>query len=324
MDKITVEEMFAVKNDGSGVLGKIVYFSLSNVLIEREELVQICKDLNLPVTMGARCSEIDAFRTATSDIRKRITEQIGGKLYVRKIYCRDNNKSVNEISRELVCETLEQKTNGYQKLANIYYTKDSGSFDYTIEDHSSGFNVVGYCEEARDLFELYKICVGRDQLENLIDVYLACMECLKMNVHGKVYFIPKKNMHMIDVFEVFIETIDANNKRGRSRQLNVNSLFVADNTKQRGKLANEFYHNARQEIENYIKRFETMIASNSSNPALLERWANKAASLQEKKSEYEALLHSELNELDDDYQELCFLTDELRLRVNKLRQEKTT
>ena len=62
--------------------------------------------------------------------------------------------------------------------------------------------------------------------------------------------------------------------------------------------------------------------SNSSNPMLLERWANKADLLQGKKSEYEALLQRELCDLDDDYQTLSFLSDELRLRANKLRQNK--
>jgi hypothetical protein len=147
------------------------------------------------------------------------------------------------------------------------------------------------------------------------------MECLKMNVHGKMYFVPKKNIQMVDAFEDFIEAIDANNKN--SGKLNVNSLFVADNRKQRGKIANEFYHHARQEIQNCTERFERLIASNTSSPTLLERWVNKAGKLQEKKAEYEALLQRELYELDNDYQDLRLLMDELTLRANRIRQSET-
>lgn len=318
MEKITVDGMFAVKNNGDGVLGKMVIFSLPNVLIVRDKLIQICENLNLPVTVGARFSDRDAFRSATSDIYDRIEDQKNGNPRVRKIYCRDNGKSENVVSRELVCETLGQTTNGYKKLANFCFRKDTDSFDCTIEDHGSSLNIAGYCDKARRQFELYKTCIGRNQFENLIDSYLEKMEVLKMNVHGKVYFIPKKNIQMVDTFEDFIESINVNNIR--NGEINVYSLFVADNTKHRGKIANEFYYNARQEIKNYMTRFETLIASNSSNPALLERWANKADLLQNKKREYELLLRSELGELDDDYQTLCFLSDELRLRANKLRQ----
>ncbi len=322
MEKIDFDDVFAVKNDGDDVLGKLIYFNLSNPLIERDKLIAICADLKLPVNVGQRFSTIDAFRTATSDVRDRIITPINGELCVRKIYFRDNDKAENIISRELICETLGQTTNGYKKLANIYYRKDTDTFDYTIEDPDPILKAAVYCDKAQERFELYKICVGRNQLENLIDGYVERMECLKMNTHGKLYFILKKNIHMVDVFEDFIETLNANNKN--SGKLNVNSLFVADNTKQRGKIADEFCHYARQKIQNYTERIERYIASNGANLALLERWANKADSLQDKKREYEELLHRELNELDDDYQTLCLLSDELKLRASKLRQSQTT
>ena len=317
MSNITFDDMFAVRNDGSDVLGKLVYFSLSSVLIEREKFLQICADLNLPVTLGARYSVIDAFRSAASDVNDRVVDHKSGELRVRKIYCRENGKSENVVSRELVCETLGQTTNKYKKLVNICYRKDTDSFDYSIENQTTSLNVAHYCDEAQRLFELYKICIGRNQLENLIDSYMVKMDGLKMNIHGKVYFVPKKNIQMVDVFEDFIESVNANNKR--SSKLNVNSLYVADNSKQRGKIANEFYHYARQEIKNYMSRFERLIEGNTSNPALLERWANKADLLQDKKQEYEVLLQNELDELDDDYKTLCFLSDELKLKANRLR-----
>jgi len=93
MDNIKLEDMFAVKSDGGNVLGKLLYFGLSNVLIERDKLVEICEDLELPVTVGTRISEIDSFRSATSDIYDRIVDKEYGELRVRKVYCRDNEKS---------------------------------------------------------------------------------------------------------------------------------------------------------------------------------------------------------------------------------------
>ena len=46
---------------------------------------------------------------------------------------------------------------------------------------------------------------------NLVDSYIASMEALKVSVHGKLYFVPRKNIHMVDTFEVFIETINIHN-----------------------------------------------------------------------------------------------------------------
>lgn len=320
MDSVNMESLFAVKNDSGDVLGKLLYFGLSNVLIERNKLIQICGDLNLPVTVGARISEVDSFRSATSDIYDRIADRKYGELRVRKVYCRDNDKSEKVVSRELVCETLDHSTNSYEKLANLYYYKDSKFFDYFIESYGSDLNISKYCEQAKEFFELYKYCVGRSQLENLTDSFLASMESLKVNVHGKLYFIPRKNMHMVDLFEDFIQSINDNNKR--SGALTVNSLYVADDEKQRGKMTEEFYHSARQEINTYMERIEHLIKNDTSNPALLERWVSKVNTLEAKKRDYENLLRHELDELDDQYGTLRFLSGELSVRANKLRLEK--
>ena len=322
MDKINLEDVFAVKNDGDDVLGKILYCGLGNPLIERESFVQICKDLNLPIALGGRLSDIDAFRSAVSDTNHRIVDTKNGEIRIRKIYCRENNGSENIKSRELICETLRPISNEYKKLANIYYRKDDDSFEYTIENHGTSIDVARYCDEAQKRFELYKVCVGRNQFENLVDSYIEKMDGLKINIHGKVYFIPKKNIGMVDVFEDFIECINANNKRIISSQLNVNSLFVADNSKQRGKIASEFCHSVRQEIKHHTKYIEKIITSNSTSAILYERWINKANSLQDKKKEYEELLRSELTELDDDYDTLHLLIDELKLRVKRIRDIK--
>jgi hypothetical protein len=315
-----MEKLFAVKNDGENVLGKLLYFGLSNLLIERDKLIEICSNMNLPVSVGTRQSEVDAFRSATSDVYERIVDREYGEIRIRKVYCRDNDKSDSVVSRELVCETLGQNSNTYWKLANLYYDKDSKIFHYLIEDYSSSLDVSAYCEKAKSLFELYKQCVGRNQLENLVDSFLYSMESLKVNVHGKLYFVPRKNMHMVDLFEDFIEAINSNNKRSGS--LTVNSLFVADDEKQRGKMTQEFYHTARQEINTYIERLENLIAGNSNNPTLLERWVLKASTLEAKKRDYENLLRHELDELDDQYSTLRFMVNELTVRANNLRSQK--
>ena len=39
METIKMENLFAVKSDNNDVLGKLLYFGLSNVLVEREKLI---------------------------------------------------------------------------------------------------------------------------------------------------------------------------------------------------------------------------------------------------------------------------------------------
>ena len=38
----------AANGDKTSVLGKFLYFSLANILVEKEALAQLCEDLNIP------------------------------------------------------------------------------------------------------------------------------------------------------------------------------------------------------------------------------------------------------------------------------------
>ena len=47
-----MSNFMAVKGDSSDVLGKILYFSLANILIEKPVLEQLCQSVDLPCTAG--------------------------------------------------------------------------------------------------------------------------------------------------------------------------------------------------------------------------------------------------------------------------------
>lgn len=317
---LKMEHLMGVKEENTEILGKFLYFSLSNILIERETLSQICDDMGLPVRPGARLGITDAFKSATGDIYERLVNKDSGELRISKVYCRDNQKASDTYSRELVKETLGEKTNRYKKLANMIFDKDTGRLDYTIDSFDSGLDVSGYCEKALELYELYKICAGRNQIENMTDNFLNQMDALKISIHGRLFFIPKKHMHMLALFEDFIEELNRNNRR--SSGLTVNSMFVIDDAKQRDKMTTEFYNATRKEIELYTEKLENIITANSQSAAIMERWILKIDGLETKKRHYEEILKHELSDLDDQYTNLKFLANELSLRANKIRKSK--
>ena len=118
----------AAQADETQVLGKFLYFSLANLLVEKKALSQLCDDMGIFYSGGERLSVADAFRSATGDIRERIPVTEGGQTNIYLAYCRDNKRTSNILSRELVKETLNQNTNQYEKLANITYDRADGVF----------------------------------------------------------------------------------------------------------------------------------------------------------------------------------------------------
>lgn len=303
------------------MLGKFLYFSLANLLVEKEALSKLCEDMGIPYAGGTRLSVADAFRSATGDIKEQIPVTAMGETHIYRVYCRDNKRTSSSImSRELVKETLNQETNRYEKLANISYDKEDGIFRWDNLVPDDVIDVRGCCRKAEELFELYQRCANRKQIETICTNFLRSIEATKLSITGHMYFVPRTQMDKVDLFEDFIDLLGGLNRSGTP--LMVNSFFIIDDAKQRGKMTEEFYAAVKKEIAEYQERCDYFIKSGSQSPAVMDRWVLKVRALKEKKRHYEAVLRQELDGLDEEFTTLEFLSQELQARAQNIRFQK--
>ena len=307
----------AAEADRKHVLGKFLYFSLANLLVSKEELSTLCDNMGIPYTSGNRVSVSDAFRSATGDIRVRVPVTENGDANIYLAYCRDNKHTAKVLSRELVKETLNSQTNQYEKLANISYDKADNTFrcDNIVMDDA--VDVRGCCRKAEELFELYRHCANRKQIETICASFLRSIEATKLSITGHMYFVPRIHMDKVDTFEDFITLLSGLNKN--ATPLVVNSFYIIDDAKQRDKMTEEFYLAVKKEIAAYQEKCDYLIKSGSQSPAIMERWVTKVHALEQKKQHYEAVLQRELDGLDDEFSVLKFLSQELQVRANNIR-----
>lgn len=310
----------ATEGDEAHMLGKFLYFSLANLLVEKDALAKLCEDLDIPYSGGKRVSVSDAFRSATGDIQERIPVTRMGESHIYLAYCRNNKRTADILSRELVKETLNQQTNRYEKLANISYDKKDGTFrcDNLIMDDV--VDVLKCCRQAEELFELYQRCANRKQVETICSNFLRSIEATKLSITGYLYFVPRTFMAKVDVFEEFINLLGGLNRKGTP--LMVNSFYIIDDEKQRGKMTEEFYAAVKKEIAEYQERADYFIQSGCQSPAVMERWALKIQGLEQHKQHYEQVLRRELDGLDDEFGTLKFLGQELQARAQSIRFQK--
>lgn len=302
------------------MLGKFLYFSLSNILVEKEPLIQLCDQLDIPYAGGKRVSVSDAFRSATGDIKDRLVVSDNGERRIYAVYCRDNERASDLLSRELVKETLNEQTNRYEKLANIYFDRRDQRFGYENICYDADVDAAAYCLRAEELFELYQRCANRRQIETICQAYLRSLEATKVSSTGYLYFVPRQYMEKVDVFESFLEQLSELNRNDSA--LAVNSFYIIDDAKQRDKMTEEFYSAVKKEIALYQEKADYLIQSDSRSPSIMERWINKISNLEQKKRHYEEILRRELDGLDDEFESLKFLSQELSLRVRNLRFRK--
>ena len=308
------------QGDKAHMLGKFLYFSLANLLVEKEPLSQLCDDLGIPYSGSKRLSVADAFRSATGDIRERVPVTNMGETNIYLAYCRDNKREGNILSRELVKETLNRQTNQYEKLANISYDRSDNVFRCENLVPDADIDVRACCRRAEELFELYQVCANRKQVETICTSYLRSLEATKLSITGHMYFVPRTHMDEVDIFEDFITLLGNLNKNGAP--LVVNSFYIIDDEKQRGKMTEEFYAAVKKEITTYQEKVDYLIKSGSRSPAVMDRWVLKIQGLEEKKKHYEQVLRRELDGLDDEFGTLKFLAQELQVRAQNIRVKK--
>ncbi len=310
----------AAEGDQEHMLGKFLYFTLANLLVEKNALSKLCEEMGITYTGGKRLSVADAFRSATGDIQERYPVTAMGETHIYLAYCRDNKRTGDILSRELVKETLNQKTNHYEKLANISFDKRDGVFRCENLVPNEVVDVLGCCRRAEELFELYQLCANRKQIETICTNFLRELDATKLSVTGHMYFVPRTYMEKVDLFEDFINLLSGLNKN--RTPLTVNSFYIIDDEKQRGKMTEEFYAAVKKEIAAYQERCDYLIKSGSQSPAVMDRWVLKVKGLEEKKRHYEKVLRRELDGLDDEFGTLKFLAQELQVRANSIRFQK--
>ncbi len=322
---LSMENFMAIKTDdgtSAEVLGKYMYYSLPNIVVKVDKVKEICQQIGFPIEVNDRISITDAYRSATGSIYDRIVETVNDEKQVVRIYCRDNKKTEdNIISRELVEETLDGTTNTYKKLANFVLNKESQMLELSDVDYTSDRDIRGYFHKAEELFELYQDCLGNRSIETLAEKYITRMKAISITARGHHYFVPKAYMHSIQLLEDFMDLIAKENlytypdgKRD-ARYISMNSMYVVDDEKQRGKMAREFYQDMSREIEEYQKRIGKLIQNGNTSQRILDRWELKIQSLEMKKREYETILKKDLSGVDEEFTMLRELCNQYRMGV---------
>ena len=238
--------------------------------------------------------------------------EIGG--YSGKVYFRDNKQRKGWISRELVMEEPDDHTNLYTKVANVVFNRNTETLCLENVSGASPVNAQDFYAQVCNLYEKYRRCVNRRQVETVATNMLAEMNAIKIQTHGHMYFVPRASMTYVSMFEDFIETLDKHTQNEGS--LVVNSLFVVNDEKQRQKMTSDFYAAIRKEVEMYDESVRHLIDTGCQSAAIMNRWIAKIKALNEKRRMYENLFRDQLNEVNGEFSTLQGLSQELQIRVN--------
>lgn len=138
---------------------------------------------------------------------------------------------------------------------------------YDNTEYDPDIDAAQYCEQALTLFDRFKGCYNSDHVDSVVQLLLEKMQAVKINIHGNLYFIPNPHLPLLNIFEDCIEALSKCNLNAGN--VSSNSMFVANDEKQREKMTAEFYMNYKRDIETYEDVFSTSLTTAAHLPRLL-------------------------------------------------------
>ena len=309
----TLENYMAVQDGSEGIIGKIVYYSIAGILVDKQVCQDVGRSLGLPKIKPSRESRASAYKYATTALKDRVSAPTANGTKIHRIYCRDNRKDdPRRLCRELVKETLNAQSNEYKKLANIVFDKEAEEISCENLEPDDDVDAAQYCDHALTLYDKFRNCYNADHIDAMLQDMLDRMQANHISIRGNLYFVPASNLRWLDILEDYIAALAQHNQSGSA--VVCNSMFVADDQKQRDKMAQEFYTGYRRDIEAYQERIQHFIDGGCTSKAVIDRWLLKIKALEDKKKTYETILQRQLDAMDQDFALLQMQADELRIR----------
>lgn len=159
--------------------------------------------------------------------------------------------------------------------------------------------------------------LGKFLYYSLADV-LVKKEDFERICHALDFPYAGRRISVVDAFK----NATGNRANQNDKALVVNSFYVADDEKQREKMASEFYTLVRKEAQEYQERAAYLIDSGCQSASIMERWIRRIHALEQKKQRYEALFRKELSETDAEFGSLALYSQELQVRAEGIRMMK--
>lgn len=276
----------AVEGTVNRPLGRLCWYTVpESVRVSRPDLEDAFSasgvdERHLPEPIRA----VDAFRRATSAVQKTGLPQPDGtlvNLLVREVVSNDAG-----VVRQVVKETVDQRNVrlSYDPAAEIVLDRKSCSF--LAREFFSDGAVAAALEEARRLYEEYKVFYDGDAVRRMIKAILSSAHPTAVRPSGGVYFVPEKRRTDLEALE----------RLSKALGCEFFTLPVVDSESTREMVEEKF----KTQIARAVSAMAEALKSGNLTSAKTVSLVEEAKGLLGEIGEYERLLEKELRDLRAD------------------------
>jgi hypothetical protein len=202
-----MNNLYAVKGGSvDNILGNLVWFSVSDLEILRDDLVKLANNVGLSEKyIPAPIRSSDAFRRATSDIGGVLCagEDITEVLMMREVLSDEDH-----IVRHLIKEVRDKKNVrlSYEQIGVVEFERQGGSLkSLALSDEAKPA-----LSKAKALYSRYRDYFVGDHIRKLIKTVLKDCQAVGVRPAGAVYFTPAVYEPTIKALNSLVKTLPGN------------------------------------------------------------------------------------------------------------------
>lgn len=336
--------LIAVKGQNVSYIGKLVYFTVGKTLIKEKTIKEILNNCCIDESyISGKYSELHAFKTATKLMENRHKMyNKNGEIEYYNIRILDNEKEndgelyVREIKKEIIDERKNKMIylgnfifyyeNAKRNLALKKQAEENGEplgglklekeVDFILNPatiNEVDFDLKKECEKIISMYEYAKDAFNENRIVDLVEKYIEEeLDASKVNIHGKLYFIPIYKNEELNKLEQFFEMIKSENRA--EGYINFVAIPVMNEEKYIEEYTQEYYSMAQEEIELIQKRLQYFAQRDTINEKIVNKWIEKIQKFMDKKAKYEEIFKRKLDDINDDIMVINRLVKEIEIK----------
>ncbi len=190
MKNLNLQNVAAVSQQENGILGHLVWYSISEMFVPRDELRQRLVDAGIGEGYMPRpISGADAFRKASSAVEGKDVLPAWNEHISLNVLVRDVARGKNYVQRNLVLEFLdkEHKELSYDsEEAVLVFDKTTN----TIDVAKCSDQATAIVDQIKDNFQLFLNNHDSQALRSICTKYLWSLNPISVRPSGGIYFVP--------------------------------------------------------------------------------------------------------------------------------------
>lgn len=278
-------------DDRYPILGNLVWYSLRDVRITREDLAKLFSKYSLNLhDLPPEIREPDAFRRATSDIGQRAAKPLPDGTF-EVIMVREVATTNEEIVRHIIREVRDSKNKklSYEEVGSFIFRRDINDF------HAVSSKFPEICEKAQELYREYKEFYTGKHIREMVHKMVWGTQPTVIREGGGVYFMSKEYQQLVDGLEGLVKDLNAYGVPG-TLTCSFEDVPIIDLEKQRRLIFDRYESQCSDSVDKTLAEMAEILKANKEpTKGQKAEYVERMKDLRSGIEKYESLLERDMN-----------------------------